>query len=149
MFVLVGEGVDASQGELTALISRLGLASNVRLLGRRDDLPRLLAGLDVVCLTSTGESFPNAIGEAMSCGVPCVSTAVGDVAELIGDTGAVVAPGEPAAVAAAVVRLLSLEPPQRRALGERARARIVDRFSIGEVARRYAGLLHAAAAAGR
>lgn len=144
-FVLVGDGVDASRGELTTLISRLGLTRSVRLLGRRKDVPRLLAAFDVACLTSTGESFPNSIGEAMSCGVPCVSTAVGDIAELIGDTGEVVPPSDPEAVAEAVGRLLSLEPAARRVLGARARQRIIDRFSIGEVARRYAELLHSVA----
>jgi glycosyltransferase involved in cell wall biosynthesis len=145
VFVLVGEGVDASNRELTKLIDGLGLAGSVRLLGRRDDVPRLLAAFDVVALTSTGESFPNAVGEAMSCGVPCVSTAVGEVAELIGDTGEVVPPSDSEAVAMAVGRLLSLAPAARRALGARARQRIIDRFSIGEVARRYADLLHSVA----
>jgi glycosyltransferase involved in cell wall biosynthesis len=141
VFVLVGEGVDWSNGDLARLIAALGLSKRVRLLGRRDDVARLMAGFDVVCLTSAAEAFPNVIGEAMSCGVPCVGTAVGDVAELIGDSGEVVPPGDPAAVAAAAGRLLALEPGARRALGERARQRIIERFSIGEVARRYADLL--------
>lgn len=146
VFVLAGEGVDASNRELASLIASLGLAENVRLLGRRDDIARLMPAFEVLCLTSAGmEGFPNAIGEAMSCGVPCVGTAVGDVAELIGDTGEVVQPGDPEAVAAAVTRLLSLDPAARRALGVRARQRIVDRFSIGEIARRYAELLHSVA----
>ena len=100
-----------------------------------------MAGFDVLCLTSAAEAFPNVIGEAMSCCVPCVGTAVGDVAELIGDSGEVVPPGDPAAVAAAADRLMALELGARRALGERARQRIIERFSIGEVARRYADLL--------
>lgn len=146
VFVLVGEGVDASNSELMSSIASFGLADRVRLLGRRDDVARLMAGIDVLCLTSSAEGFPNVIGEAMSCGVPCVGTAVGDVAELIGDTGEVVPPGDAAAVAAAAGRLLELEPAARRALGERARQRIVERYSIGEVARRYADLLHAVVA---
>lgn len=145
MFVLVGNGVDESNRELASLVAQLGLCSSVRMLGRRDDVARLLPAFDVVCLTSIGESFPNALGEAMSCGVPCVGTAVGDVAELIGGTGEVVPPGDPEAVAAAIGRLLSLEPTARHALGAQARQRIIDRFSIGEVARRYADLLHSAA----
>jgi len=142
VFVLAGEGVDRSNGELTALIDALGLANRVRLLGRRDDVARLMAGFDVHCLTSVAEAFPNVIGEAMSCGVPCVGTAVGDVAELIGDTGEVVPPSDSEALAAAVGRLLALDPAARRALGARARQRIIERYSIGEVARRYADLLH-------
>jgi len=143
VFVMVGEGVGPSSAELASLTSRLGLGGSVRLLGRREDVARLMTAFDVLCLTSSGmEGFPNVIGEAMSCGVPCVGTAVGDVAEVIGDTGEVVPPGEPEAVAAAVARLLSLAPAARHALGMRARQRIVERFSIGAVARRYADLLH-------
>lgn len=141
MFVLVGQGVDTANAELCSLIKALGITDSVRLLGRRDDVPQLIPMFDVACLTSTAESFPNAVGEAMCCGVPCVSTAVGDVAELIGDCGEVVPSADDAAVAAAIERLLAVEPAQRQALGRRARQRIVERFSITEVARRYAGLL--------
>lgn len=146
VFVMVGEGVDASNPQLAALITQLGLSNRLRLLGRRGDVARLMSAFDVFCLTSTGmEGFPNVIGEAMSCGVPCVGTAVGDVAELIDETGEVVPPGDPAAIAAAVSRLLELKPVVRGALGAQARKRIIDRFSIDEVARRYADLLHAVA----
>lgn len=149
VFVLVGEGVESSNRQLVRLIGELGLANSVRLLGRRDDVARLMAAFDVVCLTSSGEGFPNAIGEAMSCGVPCVGTAVGDIAELIGDTGEVVPPADPGAVAAAVGRLLSLDPQTRGELGARARNRVVEHFSIGQMARCYADLLRRAVAARR
>ena len=142
MFLMIGEGINASNRELGKLISSLDLGNNVRLLGRRDDVARLMAAFDVLCLTSSGmEGFPNVVGEAMSCGVPCVGTAVGDVTELIGDTGEVVSPGDPEAVAAALGRLLALEPAERRELGEHARQRIINHFSLGEVARKYAELL--------
>jgi len=145
VFMMVGQGVDESNRELVALVQELGLGERVRMLGRRDDIARLMPAFDVVCLTSSGEGFPNVIGEAMSCGVPCVGTSVGDMAELIGDTGEIVPVSEPAAVAAAVGRLLALEPEVRRALGARARERIIQRFSIREVARQYADLLLAVA----
>jgi len=142
LFLLVGEGVDASNLELVRQIEQLGLGHRARLLGRRTDVGRLMTSLDVLCLASSGmEGFPNVIGEAMSCGVPCVGTSVGDVAVVIGGAGEVVAPGDPEAVAAAVERLLSLSPDRRRDIGARARQRIVDNFSIANVARRYAELL--------
>lgn len=143
-FLLIGEGVERSNAALWALVSELGLSAHVHLLGRRDDVPRLLCAVDIATLTSAGmEGFPNALGEAMSCGAPCVGTAVGDIPELIGDTGEVVPPGDPQAVASAVIRLLELETAKRRALGERARQRIVERFGIDNVASRYAAMLHA------
>lgn len=148
-FILVGEGVDASNAALTSPIQSLRLDAHVLMLGRRDDVPRLLAAVDVAVLTSAGEAFPNVLGEAMSCGVPCVGTAVGDVPHLIGDTGEVVPPSDAEAVAAAVVCLLSLPALERRALGARARQRIVDNFSLDRVAKAYADLLFEVAQRGR
>jgi glycosyltransferase involved in cell wall biosynthesis len=144
-FLLVGEGVDESNAELLEMVDDLGLRPHVRLLGRRDDVANLLAAVDVVALSSIAEAFPNVLGEAMCFGVPCAGTAVGDVPELIGDTGEVVPPSNPDALAAALVRLLLLESGARRELGARARDRIIRNYSIAEIARRYAELLFAVA----
>jgi glycosyltransferase involved in cell wall biosynthesis len=141
-FMLVGEGVDSDNQALMPLVRELKLEEKVLMLGRRDDIGRLLAAADVAVLSSAGmEGFPNAIGEAMSCGVPCVGTRVGDLPHLIGDTGELVPASDPQALAAALMRLVSMPPAERRALGARARARIVDNFSIDEIAGRYANLL--------
>jgi glycosyltransferase involved in cell wall biosynthesis len=149
-FLLVGEGVDASNSALTALVRDLKLQSHVRMLGCRQDIARLLCAVDVATLSSAGmEGFPNAVGEAMSSGIPCVGTSVGDVPYLIGDTGEVVRPADPQAFAAALTRLLSLPPPQRRALGVRARRRIMDNFSIDRIAMLYSELVFKVAERGR
>lgn len=141
-FLLIGEGVDESNPALVQLVREVRLEGQVRMLGRREDIARFLCAADVVSLTSAGmEGFPNAIGEAMSCGVPCVGTRVGDVPNLIGDAGEVVTPSDPESTARALLRMISLSPQERRALGGRARERIIDEFSIDRVAIRYADLL--------
>lgn len=140
-FLLVGQGVDAANAGLARLVNDLGLQRSVRMLGRRDDVARLLAAADLSVLGSVSESFPNVIGEAMCCAVPCVATAVGDVPQLIGDTGVVVPPKDSKALAEGIVRILSLEASARRALGARARERIVQNYSIDVIAQRYAELL--------
>jgi len=125
------------------------LAGVVRALGERDDLDEVLPALDLMVLASNGEGFPNAVGEAMACGVPCVASDVGDAATIIGDTGAVVPPRDPGALAAAVLALLARGNDGLAILGAAARARIAERYAIATVAQRYeqlyASLLEATA----
>jgi len=100
-FILSGKGVDSSNDYLRDLATHLGISSQVHLLGERGDMPRLAAAMDIVSLTSHAEGFPNVIGEAMSCGVPCAVTDAGDSGRIVGSTGRVVAPGNVSALAGA------------------------------------------------
>jgi glycosyltransferase involved in cell wall biosynthesis len=119
-----------------------GHENRIILLGERDDIPQLFAALDLLALASCSEGFPNVLGEAMACGVPCVTTDVGDAARIVGDTGFVAPGGNDPAFAAALDRALSVSPSERKELGARARARIIETYSIDVVAERYAGLYH-------
>ena len=137
-FVLAGEGASDSNPELAALVAKHGLNRHVHMLGPRDDVQNVVAALDIqVSASSSGEGFPNVIGEAMSCGVPCVVTDVGDSATVIGDTGVSVPPRDPQALAAGMARLIELGPEKRAELGSRARARAIEAFSLDAVVRRY------------
>lgn len=137
-FVLAGPGIDRDNSTLRRWIDEAGLASRVHLLGPVDRMPELLAGLDLSCSSSSfGESFPNVVAESMACGVPCAVTDVGDSAALVGATGRVVPPGDPAALARALGELLDLRPEEREALGRQARRRIEERFSAQAVFPRY------------
>jgi len=129
--VIVAEGSLAERRRLERRAGELGLADRILWSGRRDDMAALYNALDVLCLPSAfGEGFPNVVGEAMSCAVPCVVTDVGDCAALVGDTGKVVAPRDPVALAAALERLLGAPAAERRALGAAARERVVAMFSV-------------------
>jgi glycosyltransferase involved in cell wall biosynthesis len=137
-FVLVGDGTGPEAFPHSALISKLGLTGRVRLCGRRTDIAAVNNALDIaVCSSSWGEAFPNALAEAMACGTPCVATSVGDAPEIIGDTGVVVPPGDAAALCAGWEALAILGESGRRELGVRARARIIERYSIDLMAERY------------
>lgn len=103
----------------------------------RADIEVIHQALDIEVLSSRSEGFPNSIGEAMACGVPCVVTDVGDCALLVGDTGRVVAKENPVALAGAIRELVQLSPTDRRQLGQRARQRIIDHFSMEAVCRSY------------
>jgi glycosyltransferase involved in cell wall biosynthesis len=105
-FLVVGDGERRMQ--LEALVPQLGLTDRVSFLGWRRDLVRVYADLDVVALTSFNEGSPVALIEALACGRPVVSTAVGGVPEVVldGVTGLTVPPADPPALAGAMVRLL-------------------------------------------
>ena len=147
-FVLCGEGISWKNNELGSWIEEAGMRDRYHLLGRRDDLPRITAGLDVSCLSSAyGEAFPLVLGEAMACGVPCVSTDVGDCAMIVGETGIVAAPGDAQGLAHGIERILNMRPETRQKLGESARCRIQENFSLDRVTKQYEKVYEEAAGA--
>jgi len=137
-FVIAGRGMNKTNYDVMKMIQQHGLNENTFLLGERDDLPEIIPSFDIGTLTSSfGEGFPNVLGEYMLCGVPSVSTDVGDSANIIGDAGIIVPPNNPEALAKAWLDLLGMTPEQRTELGLKARQRIVDKFSISKVVEKY------------
>lgn len=140
-FLLAGTDVTPTNQHLQQLIDRFGLQSQVHLLGERTDIPHLIGALDIATLTSAyGEAFPLVIGEAMSCGVPCVVTDVGDSSWIVGNTGKVVPPKNPAALADAWQELIEIGKSGRSVLGKAARARIQENFALDAVVAQYQAL---------
>lgn len=140
VFVLAGTNVTMSNPPVADLVRASRLGDRAFLLGERSDIAALNAALDVAVCSSQGEGFPNAIGEAMACGVPVTMTDVGDAREIVGDGGIVVPPADPRSLAGAWRSLAALTLEERRAMGVRARQRIEERFDIKAVARRYEAL---------
>jgi glycosyltransferase involved in cell wall biosynthesis len=104
---------------------------NLHRLGRRDDVPSLLQAADVILSSSAyGEGFSNALAEGMAAGLPAVATDVGDAREIIADTGVIVAPRDPAALAAGIRSLVSEDGEARRHRSEQSRNRIREHFSL-------------------
>jgi len=139
-FILCGDGIDWENRELAGWIDSAGLRERCRLLGPRDDVPRILAALDLACSPSLGEAFPLFVGEAMATGVPCVVTDVGDSARLVGETGRVVPPHDSEALARACLEMIELGPDRRQRLGSVARTRIEHKFSLARTVGRYQDL---------
>ena len=132
---LVGEG--PQYGELLTLAKGLGIESRVRFLGRREDVPELLADASVFVLVSRYEAFPLSILEAMRAGLPVVASDVGGVREAIveGDTGYLVPRGDLATLVDRLTRLIE-DPGSRARMGEAGRIRFLERFTLDEMVRR-------------
>jgi glycosyltransferase involved in cell wall biosynthesis len=146
-FVLAGAGTEAANPAFARLLAASGVAERVLALGERRDMRAFYAALDIATLCSAwGEGFPNVLGEAMACGVPCVATDIGDAADLLRDTGLVVAPRDPAALAAAWRSLIMDGAEPRRARGLAARARIRRDYELDAVVGRYLALYEELAA---
>ena len=130
--------MDRSNETLAELVCTLDLGSRIYLLGERNDMPRLTAALDIATSSSSyGEALALALAEAMACEVPCVVTDVGDSALLVGETGVIVPPSNPEALADGLARLLAAGPERRRELGKAARARAEEGYSIPNIIRSY------------
>ena len=143
-FVVAGEG--ELEGPMRALAAELGIAGDTFFVGRCDRVAALLAASDVCVLSSRAEGFSNAILEYMAAGRAVVATDVGGAREMIeeGVTGHLVAAGDDEALAARVAALLA-EPGRARAMGERGRRVVAEKFSCGAQLARienlYEGLL--------
>jgi len=129
-FLMVGRDLDAANQALGQWIHATGHADRFVLLGERDDAVVCLAAMDIFCLSSRTEAFPNVVGEAMAMGLPCVATNVGDVAVLLADTGVVVQKADPDALARGVSGLISRGPGYLFELGQLARERIRATYSM-------------------
>ena len=128
--LVVGGGPD--RVELEARSHAMGLQDLVRFVGERDDVVPWLQALDLFVLPSTGqEGVPQAIMQAMACGIPVVSTTVGAITEAVDDgvTGLIVPPRDVATLGAALAQLRD-DAPGRVRLGSAGRARAVLNFGI-------------------
>jgi glycosyltransferase involved in cell wall biosynthesis len=136
--VIAGDG--ACRQELEQRSRELTLDGQVHFLGRRSDVDSILGAADVAALSSDFEGTPLFIAECMANHTPVVATAVGGVPEVIEDgrTGLLVAPRDPAALAAGLTRLLA-DPSERRRIADEAYRRL-DRFTLDAVAARFGEL---------
>jgi glycosyltransferase involved in cell wall biosynthesis len=146
--VLVGTGMVDDNRELTDLVRGAGVGDRVALLGPRRNMSEVMNALDLHVLSSNAEAFPNVVAEAMACGTPCVVTDVGDAAQIVGETGWIVPPGDQVRLAAAIAAAIdeigvSADRLRRQSV---ARRRIVDQFGLDRMVQSYRELWSALAA---
>jgi glycosyltransferase involved in cell wall biosynthesis len=143
-FVCVGDGDAHYARAMRELAHDLGIGTRVNWVAGRSDMPAVYNALDIVCLSSASEGFPNVIAEAMSCGVPSVATDVGDAAWLLSRPELVAPARDAVALSERMKTLLDSSSGQFAAIGKEARERILAHFSIaslvGNTERALAGL---------
>lgn len=141
--VLVGDGIDNDNAELMRLITQEGLHDRITLLGRRDDVPVIMAAADIHVLSSKAEGFPNVVCEAMVSRALCVVTDVGDAARIVAEEGIVVPPRNAQALAAGIEKALQLiVEPALAAQLDRAAQRVAQRYSLSTMVESYEKLWH-------
>lgn len=136
-FLMVGRGLDPANIDLMQMILATNYPDRFILLGERNDVAACLKAMDIFCLHSSTEGFPNVLGEAMAMGLPCVTTDVGDAAYLLGDSGIVVPSHNPRALADGLQEIIELDQAKRTALGLCAKARIKDEFTMSMTSQRF------------
>lgn len=136
-FLIIGYRGEAERAQLEQWIAATGNASRFTLLPERSDPSVCLRAMDIFCLSSRNEGFPNVVGEAMAEGKPCVVTDVGDTALLVGNTGIVVAREDPLALASGLEQVLRLSPAERSSMGRQAATRVRDCFTVGHTVAQF------------
>lgn len=139
-FVMCGEGIDAGNPTLMAWIEENELSGNVHLVGGQAAMEEIYQGLDLFVSSSLSEAMPLTVMEAMACGVPCVVTDVGDQGALVSEWGAVVRSGSAEALLQGCEQILGLSCEERGRLGQGARQRILDNYSLEKTAQQYQDL---------
>lgn len=132
-FVLCGNEIVPENTALVDMLQQAGLENKCHLLGRRQDMPRVLAAWDVAVSSSRSEALSNTLIEAMACGTPCVATDVGDTAYIVGDFGITVPAQNAEKLADGILKVLALDPEALQTIKEGARQRIVDNFDIRKI----------------
>jgi glycosyltransferase involved in cell wall biosynthesis len=141
-FACIGTGPEIYKEKLVNLANKLGLSNLLLWVDSRNDMPKIFNALDMVSSSSSfGEGFPNVIGEAMASSVPCVVTDVGDSSWIVGETGVVVPPNNPKALAEGLLKCLNLNKDNEEKPIQ-ARLRIENHFSLNKMVERTESVLY-------
>ena len=139
-FLMVGRDVSTENRELMSWLEQAGISKQTRMLGERRDLSVCYAAMDLFCMHSRSEGFPNAVAEAMASRVPCVATDVGDARLLLDGCGAIVPAGNPEALADALIAVKRQGRAERKHIASTAFERIQQRYSMEACRARFESL---------
>ncbi len=119
---------------------QMAASEGCHFLGVRSDVPRLMAGCDFTVLASKSEGFPNVLAESLACGVPVITTDVGDASIIVGDCGQLIEPEDWQGLLTALRDCVARPRSETEAIGSRGRTRIAEVFSLEQSVANYVGL---------
>ena len=136
-FLMVGKGNDASNKTLVDWLNEFDLQGDFKLVGEQSDASLYFSAMDIFCLSSKSEAFPNVVVEGMAMCLPCVITDVGDAGVILGDYGFVVPARDPIALAKGLNKMCNLDQVTRVSIGERNAKYVNERYSIEKIADQF------------
>ena len=135
--LLVGRDLDKNNAQLLEWINATGSADRFILMGEAADVVPCLSAMDIFCLHSRNEGFPNVLGEAMAMGLPCVATNVGDSSVLMGESGFLVDKEDSEALANSIMGMIEIGKSNRLELGKKGTSRIKSEYSIDHAVKMF------------
>lgn len=136
-FLMVGRGLDVNNSVLRGWIAAEGLDEKFSLVGEQARVPVYLAAMDIFCLSSRQEAFPNVVVEAMAVGLPCVVTNAGDAAAIVGDLGWVIPVKNSVALGRGLVQACRLPASRRALIGQKSAQQVRARYDIDSIRHQY------------
>ncbi len=139
-FLMVGRNIEWSNQELCGWIKAEGLEKKFQLVGEQSDVPYFLSAMDIFCLSSVCEGFPNVVAEAMAMGLPSVVTQAGDAADILGDNNFAVPVEDSVLLADALVRMCALDLTERSLIGKKNAEKVRNEYAIEKTWQKYAAV---------
>ena len=136
-YMLIGRDIDSKNFTLMNWIAKTGYSSHFLLLGEINDVAKYMSAMDIFCLSSITEGFPNVVGEAMSMALPCVVTDVGGIKKLVGDTAIIVEPSNKQMLSQGLCEMLSHNTVKRNKIGLKGRQKVEEEFPLSLICKKY------------
>jgi len=135
--ILIGKDINTKNNELMSIISKSKNKKNFYFLGVQDDISGYLNCMDIFCLHSDTEGFPNVLGEAMSCGLACITTDVGDSKLILNNEIYTCPPGDYNKLSKSILKLSFMSVVNRIELGKNNRINVKQNYSLDKVLDKY------------
>lgn len=139
-YLLIGHNLDQQNTILMEWINKTGFTDHFLLLGQKHNIAEYMSAMDIFCLPSITEGFPNVVGEAMASALPCVATSVGDVQKITGNNAIVVQPKNKKSLSKGLLEMLNMDNEKRHKMGLRGRIKIEEEYPVKLICEKHYNL---------